>query len=557
MCFHKKNTTGTSYQWRCTKYWNGCPARGVAPSMNGVIRMTSGADTATKHNHDRDPVSPQKRHRYTALKQASVANKTTPSMALAADAQEGLQPFELQRFASQRALQQVVNRARKVPGSKLVDAEPAAITFPDELKRTIRGQPFLVVDTRAVEPTKPPIFAFCSPFGMQLLREHQSWAADGTFFAAPKYSDQLLTINVLIGKSSIPAAYVVMPNHQQETYSRAFKALFSLDGLKEAAPTSFVTDFELALSNALSEQFPNAQVKYCQFHLAKAVYSNILRHRLQPLYEIDDVRALLRAIPALTCIPVADVPSGFRDICDTLDELQEEGTIDAKYKSDLKNFLHYFRRTYVGYTQRGRMIPPRYPIGTWNCFTRTLHGEARTNNAVEGWHTFLNSKFPRAKMPMSQFVARIQKEDERCYNLVTRHGTLNELNPASSLRGKPSAISVREQNLRELVATYNEMTAEQRGNNRLLHLLKAQYHLSPTAFARVDETRREDDENETPCSSQGSNAGTGSSQGSNGAGNSQGSNGAACAPASSSAAHPAGSMHSWGSFTAFSFDEDN
>lgn len=91
---------------------------------------------------------------------------------------------------------------------------------------------------------------------MQLLREHQSWAAgmpficqekcklhlaDGTFFAAPKYSDQLLTINVLIGKSSIPAAYVVMPNHQQETYSRAFKALFSLDGLKEAAPTSFVT----------------------------------------------------------------------------------------------------------------------------------------------------------------------------------------------------------------------------------------------------------------------------------------------------------------------------
>lgn len=59
MCFHRKNASGTGYQWRCTKYWKGCPARGSSLSLNTALVMTSGADTATKHNHNPDPVSPE------------------------------------------------------------------------------------------------------------------------------------------------------------------------------------------------------------------------------------------------------------------------------------------------------------------------------------------------------------------------------------------------------------------------------------------------------------------------------------------------------------------
>lgn len=187
-------------------------------------------------------------------------------------------------------------------------------------------------------------------------------------------------------------------------------------------------------------------------------------------------------------------------------------------------------------------------------------------------------------MPMSQFIARIQKEDERCFNLVTRHAFSrhskpmlrfrNELNPASNIRGRPSTVSQREQNLRELVAIYNELPVEQRGESRLLHLLKVQYHLSPTAFTRVEQEKHDEDENGTPSASQGSNAGMGSSQGSNAVENdspscsqtdifavsySQGSTVACASASTSSGPQPGRNIHSWanGTFAAFSFDVDN
>lgn len=46
-------------------------------------------------------------------------------MALAADAQEGLEDAVLQAMPSQRALQQVVNRVRKITGAKEADLEPS------------------------------------------------------------------------------------------------------------------------------------------------------------------------------------------------------------------------------------------------------------------------------------------------------------------------------------------------------------------------------------------------------------------------------------------------
>lgn len=46
--------------------------------------------------------------------------------------------------------------------------------------------------------------------------------------------------------------------------------------------------------------------------------------------------------------------------------------------------------------------------------------DINTRRGLEGWHMQLNLLFPKSNMTMSQFILRIQKEDERTYTLGVR-----------------------------------------------------------------------------------------------------------------------------------------
>ena len=53
------------------------------------------------------------------------------------------------------------------------------------------------------------------------------------------------------------------------------------------------------------------------------------------------------------------------------------------------DFVKYYESTYIGEKKRGRGIgrkEPLFPIPTWNVHKRTIKGEPRTSNNVEGWH---------------------------------------------------------------------------------------------------------------------------------------------------------------------------
>lgn len=115
----------------------------------------------------------------------------------------------------------------------------------------------------------------------------------GTFFSAPKYMDSLLTINVIIGKSSLPAAYFLLSDRKQVNYTRAFEAFFALPECQGIAPNSYLTgaklilaalseelviDFELGLANSLAALFPDADQQFCHFHfrLTSQIFSKII-----------------------------------------------------------------------------------------------------------------------------------------------------------------------------------------------------------------------------------------------------------------------------------------
>ena len=53
-----------------------------------------------------------------------------------------------------------------------------------------------------------------------------------------------MTVNTFVGRSSLPAAYILMPGRKQEEYDRAFEALFGAGPLKDVSPNSVVTGEE-------------------------------------------------------------------------------------------------------------------------------------------------------------------------------------------------------------------------------------------------------------------------------------------------------------------------
>lgn len=64
-------------------------------------------------------------------------------------------------------------------------------------------------------------------------------------------------------------------------------------------------DFECASRNAVSHVFPNAELKGCLFHYAKAIWKKTQEYGLQTQYkDVPDVNKLVRRVAALPLLPL-------------------------------------------------------------------------------------------------------------------------------------------------------------------------------------------------------------------------------------------------------------
>lgn len=141
-----------------------------------------------------------------------------------------------------------------------------------------------------------------------------------------------------------------MPDHRQQTYRRALDAIFDVDELRDVEPTSFVSgkdarpkegiitgfdlDFEKGLINAISDKWPSAEERL-EFHLFQSLFRNIQQKKLLPLYDIAEVRILLRSFGALAHLPGNEVVSGYNQGVEELGKLIGT-TIPVEYKQPLK-----------------------------------------------------------------------------------------------------------------------------------------------------------------------------------------------------------------------------
>jgi hypothetical protein len=66
--------------------------------------------------------------------------------------------------------------------------------------------------------------------------------------------------------------------------------------------------------------------------------------------------------------------------------------------TDIKPLIEYFEQTWIGKMERKERRPPMYEHSLWNFYERNIHGQQRTNNVVEGWHSSMGKTF-QAKEP--------------------------------------------------------------------------------------------------------------------------------------------------------------
>ena len=163
--------------------------------------------------------------------------------------------------------------------------------------------------------------------------------------------------------------YALLPNKQRQSYNCAFSLL------KDAAmthgltldPATVLSDFELAIIQALALNFPNSRHRGCYFHYMQAIWRKVQALGLATNYTDPQdlsLKHFVQKMAAIAFCPPAFVRPAWMSV-------QQEAPQIAR----VDELVTYFSNTWVSGS---------YQVRQWNYYK--VDGP-RTNNHVEGWHS--------------------------------------------------------------------------------------------------------------------------------------------------------------------------
>lgn len=326
-----------------------------------------------EHNHAGNAANVGVRKTLTEIKKRALSTNINTQHIIAESTVAINNPVRV-HMPSIPSMQRTIHRQRQ--GNAVIPKSLIDLIIQEKFNVTLQGDPFLLYDSG---PTETRILIFSTQRNLHFLAQSDMWFVDGTFKTVPLIFNQLFTIHGVKEKQSLPLVYVLLPNKLTESYKSSFEQLKLLNvNLK---PLHLMSDFEQAIINAVSVSFPDAQQKFCFFHLGQSLYRKICQVGLKAQYDQDAAFAhKIRMILSVAFVPPADVINAFQSLTE-INVIPEEAN----------EILDYFEDNYIGRfdvrskNETGRRNP-RYCIESWNVYTATLEDSARTNNCVEGWH---------------------------------------------------------------------------------------------------------------------------------------------------------------------------
>jgi hypothetical protein len=204
---------------------------------------------------------------------------------------------------------------------------------------------------------------------------------DGTFKVTPFKSRQLLVILAELQGRPRPIFYAIMEAQDIEAYEIILR--FFQDTLLTAQRTviSCMKDFEQAITAAVSNVWPNAASKGCNFHFNQALErkAKSTRGLGGKLAAGTKYRKILLMFMRISLLPIHRINAGFEAI---LGQILYYDTQDEEFDgADWDEFVTYFRHTWF----------VRFPPELW-CVSDEFR---RTNNNVEGHNRKIKIIIPK------------------------------------------------------------------------------------------------------------------------------------------------------------------
>ena len=189
---------------------------------------------------------------------------------------------------------------------------------------------------------------------------------------------KLYTLHGSYRGESMILAWALLPSKTKATYIEMFISIRS--AIVEhhgdiGRIHGFITDFEMAVIEAIRSVFPETVVKGCSFHFRQAVMWRVTDEGMQPAYNSSnplEVKSWIRKILAMCLLPVYLVDRAWEHLRNPPDVL------DNDLSTKMMAFREYFKRTW---------LTGHFPAELW---THYDNSGPRTTNQAEGWHNSVN-----------------------------------------------------------------------------------------------------------------------------------------------------------------------
>lgn len=348
------------------------------------------------HNHEGIPVKLEVSKMVNSIKQQAKDSKDPPRL-LISRAATVLSNEASTSCPSVSSLSRTIRhcRSREHAGpSVLTSLEELVI--PDKYQKTNKGEQFMLWDSE----DEGRIILFATRRHIEFLTSSQEWFVDGTFKIAPPLFCQLFTFHGNINGSYYPLLFCLLPDKREQSYIKVFE--FFKKHMDKPRVSLIMLDFEKALINTCELLFPMAVRQGCYFHFRQCMYRRIQHLGMKKRYDSNtDFQHKVKLFIALAFVPIEYVSKAF-------DILVHSEDVGCVY---IKPFLDYFEETWVGKRNpNGSRRQPVFPHSLWNFYERTVHGQQRTNNIVEGWHSNIEKTLQRNQPSLWVFIDAIIQE---------------------------------------------------------------------------------------------------------------------------------------------------